>query len=121
MEEKKYTSLLPRVQAPDGFENQVLRRLREKKARATRQVRWVWGLAGVAAVLLVVIVLILPGTRQLEYSASQFKEDSSAVETIQIVEALNLENEIRRATDDPQTVFILEQVSDRALVQQVRY
>ncbi len=121
MEEKKYISQLPVVEAPPGFENQVLARVRDQKVRAVRRRRWEFGLAGVGAVAVALVVLISPGIKQPEYSARQVKTDNSSLETIQVMEPLNLENEMRRATDDPQTVFILEKVSDQPLIQQVRY
>jgi len=122
MEEKKYISRLPVVEAPPGFESQVLARVRDQKARAVRRRRWEFGLAGAAAAL-VITVLISPGPKRPEYPASraQVKADNSSVETIEVMEPLNLENEMRRATADPQTVFILEKVSDQPLIQQVRY
>ncbi|MBP6059538.1 MAG: hypothetical protein KA522_02065 [Candidatus Saccharicenans sp.] len=121
MEEKNYVSQLPRVKAPDGFEKQVLNRLKEEKARVVRQRRWAWGISGAAAAVLMAIILINPEVKQPPYSARQLGQESSTLETIQVVEPLDLENEIKIATDDPQTVFILERVSDRALIQQVRY
>jgi len=120
-EEKKYISQLPVVEAPPGFESQVLARVRDQKVRAVRRRRWEFGLAGVGAVAVALAVLISPGIKQPEYSARQVKTDNSSLETIQVMEPLNLENEMRRATDDPQTVFILEKVSDQPLIQQVRY
>ncbi|HOM94597.1 MAG TPA: hypothetical protein P5517_04320 [Candidatus Saccharicenans sp.] len=121
MEEKNYISQLPRVKAPEDFENQVLNRLKKEKVRVVRQRRWAWGLGGVAAAVLMAIILIKPGVKQPSYTAQQLEQERSPLEVIQVVEPLNLENEIKTATDDPQTVFILEQVSDRPLIQQVRY
>jgi hypothetical protein len=123
MEEKKYISELPVVEAPPGFESQVLARVRDRKVRAVRRRRWEFGLAGAAAAALVITVLISPGPKRPEYPASQaqVKADNSSAETIEVMEPLNLENEMRRATADPQTVFILEKVSDQPLIQQVRY
>ncbi|MDD8019752.1 MAG: hypothetical protein PHU81_01005 [Acidobacteriota bacterium] len=121
MEEKKYVSQLPGVQAPAGFESQVLERLKEKKARAVHRRRWEWGFTGAVAAALLVAVLLSPHLKQPEYSARQVKADNSPVETIRVLEPLNLENEMLRATDEPQTLFILEKVSDHGLIHQARY
>lgn len=76
---------------------------------------WAWGLGGVAAAVADGDYLIKPGAKQPSYTAQQPEQERSPLEVIQVVEPLNLENEIKTATDDPQTVFILEQVSDRPL------
>jgi hypothetical protein len=120
MEEQKYVSQLPRVSAPPGFEQTVLVRLKEKK---TRQVRWrrlEWSLAGAAALVLIAVLIFRPVLKKSEYSEAEIKRDYGQEEVISVIEPLNFREEIMKATDEPQTVFILEQVSD-SLVQQARY
>ncbi|MBC7361026.1 MAG: hypothetical protein H5U06_01885 [Candidatus Aminicenantes bacterium] len=120
MEEQKYVSQLPRVSAPPGFEQMVLARLREEKSRRVRLKRLEWSLAGAVALFLIAILVLTSGLKKPEYSVAGIEKNYGQEKVIPVVEPIDLRKEMMKATDEPQTVFILEQVSD-GLIQQVRY
>jgi hypothetical protein len=120
MEEQRYASQLPRVNAPPGFEQTVLVRLKEKKSRHLRMKRLEWSLAGAAALILIVILIFTLVGKKPEYSVAGIEKDYGQENVVPVIEPINFRNEILKATDEYQTVFILEQVTD-SMIQQVRY
>jgi len=120
MEERKYISQLPRVNAPPGFKQAVLVRLKEKKSRAFRLKRLEWSFAGAAALILIAVLIFTPFLKKSESTVARIEKDYGQENVVPVVESLNFRNEMMKATEDYQTVFILEQVSD-SMIQQVRY
>ncbi|MCX8160902.1 MAG: hypothetical protein N3G18_08225 [Candidatus Saccharicenans sp.] len=121
MDVEKYLQGLERVSAPPGFEQSVLSRLDEHKKARIRWRRLELSLAGAAALVLAGIIIFSPLVRKSPgdnlVSLSQPEESGRVVH---VVEPLDLRKEMRRTSDDSQTVFILEQVSDN-WIQQISY
>ncbi len=110
------------VEAPPGFEQRVMAHLAERKQQRRRIRRYGFSAATAAASVLVVIAvlnfLVLP-QRSPDRMAALEKEISPdfqspvQITTIPITEALDFAGEIRQVSQQPRTIYILEQVSDR--------
>ncbi|MBN2207261.1 MAG: hypothetical protein JW742_07640 [Candidatus Aminicenantes bacterium] len=117
MDELKSLGALPRVKAPPGFEARVLAGLAERTALMSRRRRVLrLSLAGASAFVLVGFVVtrlfILPGAGP-ERSASLFDAAGAAGRMIiPINETVDYFGEVRAASRNGETIYILEQVSD---------
>lgn len=120
MEYEKYLNRLERVSAPPGFEQAVLSRLRLKKRQRLWLRRLEWGLSFAILLLVVVQLAFQPlfkwGSRPAEVAST----GQPKAEDRFIIEPVNLNKEIKTAYEEPQAIFILEQVSDNG-VQQIKY
>ena len=123
-------SKLNRVKAPADFEERVFRKLGEaRRARTRRRAALRYALAGSAAVLLVGFVLFNqsfvprrpamsyaalgkaePQARAAAYPASALKDASASY--LPVLETVDYSSEMRNASHQPRTVYILEQVSE---------
>ncbi len=117
---------LERVKAPPDFEQKILAQLSLRKRRKMRIKYLRISLAGAFSAALVffiaVNVFILPKRSSLEVadlekglaSPSTFQGGGEPRngETIPIIEAADYAGEIQSASWEPQTIYILEQVSD---------
>ncbi len=117
---------LERVKAPPDFEQKILAQLSLRKRRKLRIKYLRLSLAGAFSAALVffmaVNVFILPKRGPLEVadlekglaSPSTFQrgEEPRKGETIPIIEAVDYAGEIQSASREPQTIYILEQVSE---------
>ena len=130
MEGHELLDRVNRVKAPPGFEERVLRRLGEaKRARARRRTAYRYSLAGSAAVLLIGFVLFnqallsrrapmtfvgkdraMPAATRLSYPASARSDVPGSY--LPVLEAVDYSTEMRSASTQPGTVYILEQVSE---------
>ena len=125
MSEMDILKKLGTVKAPPGFEQSVLARLSlRKRLERRRRTALRWSLAGSLASLAVVFVVLstvvfrdraplgvasrAAGTRP----AASFVRQAAADETIPIIETLDYTTEIRNRSAEPQTIYLLEQVSD---------
>lgn len=121
MDVERYLQGLNRVSAPPGFEQTVLARLDERKKVRVRWRRLEFSLAGAAALVVAGIIIFSPLTRKSSVSTmASISQEEQQVRVVHVVESLDLRKEMRRMSDDSQTVFILEQVSDN-LIQQISY
>ncbi len=117
---------LERVKAPPDFEQKILAQLSLRKRRKLRIKYLRLSLAGAFSAALVffmaVNVFILPKKGPLEVadlekglaspSAFQGRGEPRKGETIPIIEAVDYAGEIQSASREPQTIYILEQVSE---------
>ncbi|TEU07500.1 MAG: hypothetical protein E3I52_03320 [Candidatus Aminicenantes bacterium] len=117
---------LERVKAPPDFEQKILAQLSLRKRRKLRIKYLRLSLAGAFSAALVffmaVNVFILPKKGPLEVadlekglaSPSTFQRGGEPRngETIPIIEAADYAGEIQSASREPQTIYILEQVSE---------
>ena len=110
------------VEAPPGFEQRVMAHLAERKQHRSRIRRYGFSAAAAAASVLVVLValnfLVLPQGNPdrmaaLEKKISPDFHSPVSIPTIPITEALDFSGEIRQVSQQPRTIYILEQVSDR--------
>jgi len=109
---------LPRVAAPSGFEGLVLdalqARLRLLPGRRRSRV-FRWAMAGTAAGVLALFaglnIFVLRGPDSSALGAS--RPDGEVVSSpVQLNEPVNYRHEVRTASVEPGTVYILEQVSE---------
>ncbi len=117
---------LERVKAPPDFEQKILAQLSLRKRRKLRAKYLRLSLAGAFSAALVffiiVNVFILPERAPVEVadfekglsspSIYQRAEEPGRGETIPIIEAVDYAGEIRSSSREPQTIYILEQVSE---------
>ncbi len=110
------------VEAPPGFEKRVMAHLAERKQHHRKVMRFGFSLATAAASVLVVMLalnfLVLPQRSPDQMAALEKKISSDfqspvRIPTIPITEALNFSGEIRQISQQPRSIYILEQVSDR--------
>jgi hypothetical protein len=119
-----------KVKAPAGFDEAVFRKIGQaRQARVRRRAVFRYAFAGSAAVLLVGFVLLNspfkaerpvlsagkqslsgPAVRQLSYSEPARSE--AARTYLPVMETADYSREFRNASYQPQTVYILEQVSE---------
>lgn len=116
---------LDTVKAPPDFEQKVMARLSLRK-RMERRRRAVlrWSMAGsfvsLAAVAILLNVFVFQGRTPSGVagrgkdvaSASSLIQKAAAEQTIRIIETLDYRTEMRSRSTEPETVYLLEQVSD---------
>jgi len=117
---------LERVKAPPDFEQKIMAQLSSRKRRKLRIKYLRLSLAGAFSAALVffiaVNVFILPKKGTVEVAdfekglasppTFQRIEEPRRGETIPIIEAVDYAGEIESASREPQTIYILEQVSE---------
>ena len=127
MEEFELLSKMERVEAPSGFEQKVMAQLSLRKRKHLRTRRLGFSLAGACAALAVVVLVLnvaeLP-QKETQALAKYDKMEESAVlrpaprwnrlDTIPITESVNYSGEVQNVSRQARTIYILEQVSDRA-------
>jgi len=132
MEELNLFEKLTRVKAPSEFEHKVMVQLslrRERKFRTRRVLRFSFAAAAAFFLLAFVMtnVIFIHKNGQKDF-ATLNKSVASSVETsvkkaksqaiappsefIPITEAVDYSHEVRSLSPEPQTIYILEQVSD---------
>ncbi len=125
MSEMDVWKRLDTVKAPPGFEQQVMAQLSlRKRLVRRRQVALRWSLAGSLASLAVVFVLLttlvfrertplgVADRGAASRPATSMVQRAAADETISIIETLDYTTEIRRRSPEPETIYLLEQISD---------
>lgn len=124
MDDQKYLSQLNQVVAPPDFEQSVLTRLKRNREKRVKLRKLEFSLAGAATLIIIGLIIFSPSAKRPssleDFSLIEMVQEASQDKAIHLVEPLDLRQEMRRSTDEIQTVFILEQVSDN-WVQQVRY
>ena len=132
MEGHELLNRLARVKAPDAFEEGVFRKVGEaRKARARRRAAFRYAFAGSAAVLVVGFMILnqrsVKSQAPLSYASRAKAEAASPVRNaaypvsslrnasssyLPVLETVNYSSEMRNASPQPRTVYILEQVSE---------
>jgi hypothetical protein len=109
---------LDRVQAPLDFERRVMAQLAQRKtgqAQAHRSLVFRYSLAGAAVALLVFFIVlnvfVLRNNGSFQMAGRELAESPAAGGYMPITETVDYSREMRSASREPQTVFILEQVS----------
>jgi hypothetical protein len=112
MDELRSLAALPRVKAPLGFESRVMAAVAERTAHKARRLRALrLSLAGASAFVLVARLFFLPGTGPAR-SAASLDGAGGGGRVIPINEPVEYSGEVRAASRDGETIYILEQVSD---------
>ena len=122
MEGHELLKKLDRVKAPDDFEESVLARLPSERRRQTRQrTIFRYAFAGSVGVFLVGAVLAAvfllngggaPGSSDSGFATAVWGVRSDSQPVIPVLETMNYSSEVRNASYEPRTVYILEQVSE---------
>jgi len=120
MDDTNLLKNLGRVVAPPDFERQVMAQLARRRAEipSVRRARvFRYSLAGAAAALLVGfltlnVFVLRRGPDRLTMAGRDMPESASAGSFVSITEPVNYRNEVRNISAEPQTVYILEQVSN---------
>jgi len=130
MEGHELLGKMNRVKAPADFDERVFAKLGEAKAaHARRKVAFRYAFAGSAAVLFVGIVLLnvfVLNTTSSRTLAGKGKSDAPANQAsfsdrlgdggvrtyLPVLETVDYSNEYRNVSNQPRTVYILEQVSE---------
>jgi hypothetical protein len=125
MSEMDVWKRLDMVKAPPGFEQQVMAQLSlRKRQERRRRVVLRWSLAGSVASLAVVFVVLSTGIfrdgapagvadrRADSRPATSMVQRAAVEQTIPIIETLDYTTEIRSRSPEPETIYLLEQVSD---------
>jgi len=106
---------LERVTAPADFEDRVFKELdrRRKMGPQLRKARlFKWAISGSAAALLAVFTIL--NVFVLDKGARSSLETASAAgrDPNYIMESVDYAGEVRAASSDPRTIYLLEQISD---------
>jgi hypothetical protein len=130
MEGHELLGKLNRVEAPPGFDERVLAKLGEaRRALAHRRTVWRYSFAGAAGIVLVGVVALSVFAPQHRAAATLAAKRAPAVSveavapsqpvrqrasqaTIPVLEAVDYSEEVHSVSPQPQTVYILEQVSE---------
>lgn len=127
MEGHDLLKTIPKVKAPPDFERSVIGRLEgARREYVKRRMTFRYAFAGSAAVFLVGFILLNifvwdgtggPTVAGTESPLSQGlwlegARDDSLEPFIPVLEAVDYSAEVRYASDEPRTVYILEQVSE---------
>jgi len=132
MKEYNLFEEVKRVKAPENFELGITQLLHERKRKSVRVRTLRLSLAGAlsAAVVVFVVInfLILPQSAPVEYSELESKIPSvfergmsqRTMEPIPIIERVDYSGEMRSHRQVPQTIYLLEQCSDRT-VREIKY
>jgi hypothetical protein len=132
MEEYNLFEELRRVKAPENFELRITQLLQERKRKSVRirtlRLSLAGALSAVVAVFVIINFLILPQGTPVEYS--ELKSDIPSVfergmqqrtmEPIPIIERVDYSGEMRSRRQEPPTIYLLEQCSDRT-VREIKY
>jgi hypothetical protein len=111
---------LDRVTAPPDFEQRVMTQLARRRAalpQARRAQAFRYSLAGAAAALLVCflvlnVFVLRNGPGRVQMAGRDATETVKATDIVPITETVNYRNEVRDASSERRTVYILEQVSN---------
>jgi hypothetical protein len=116
MDDTSILRKLDRLGAPSDFESRVLTELARRRAtqaadRRTRTLRY--SLAGAAAALFAgFFILNVFVLRKGDLSQAGARSLAGLQYSLPITETMNYRNEVRNASPEPRTIYILEQVSD---------
>lgn len=126
MDELNLLKKLERVKAPPDFEQKLLAQIPLRKRKKLRVKYFRLSLAGAFSAAFVFFIVmnffILPKKGSVEFadferglsspSAFQRGEEPRRGETIPIIEAVDYAGEIQTLSREPQTIYLLEQVSE---------
>jgi hypothetical protein len=132
MEEFGLLKKLEKVKAPPDFEQKVMARVSlQKRSLGPKRTAFRLSLAGAFVSLLVVFVLLNVFVLQKKspVGVSDLKKEvpaaseivqTAAGQIIRVIETLDYSTEVRSRSLEPQTVYLLEQVSDTTS-KEIRY
>jgi hypothetical protein len=113
------------VKAPETFEQDVLQLLYERKAkqgrRRTLRLSLAWAFSAAVAVFVIVNFVIIPQRGPSEYADLEGeipaylerRMSPRSMETVPIIERVDYSGEMRSSRQEPPTIYLLEQCSDK--------
>lgn len=125
MQEYNVFENIKRVKAPETFEQDVLRLLSERKTKQRRgrtlRLSLAWSFSAALAVFAVINFVIIPQRGPSEFADLEGKVPayfekrmpSRTMETVPIIERVDYSREMRTSRQEPPTVYLLEQCSDK--------
>jgi hypothetical protein len=132
MQEYSLFEKLERVKAPENFESGINRLLQERKRKHVRVRTLRLSLAGAlstaVAVFVIINFFIVPQSAPVEYSELEGNIPSAfersmlqrTMEPIPIIERVDYSGEIRQRRQEPPTIYLLEQCSDKT-TREIKY
>lgn len=113
MDEFSILQKFPKVNAPPGFEQKVMSCLAQRREGHIRRMRFLrFSFAAAGAFFLGAVILMTSLLFQRKGANSSYEKYSRLEKATPIVEPVDYSNEIRSAAQAPQTIYILEQVSE---------
>ena len=125
MQEFNVFENIRRVKAPEGFEQDVLRLLRERKLKQGRgrsfRLSLAWAFSAVVAIFAIINFVIIPQRSPSEFSNIEGElpayfertQPVRGMETVPIIERVDYSGEMRSTRQEPPTIYLLEQCSDQ--------
>jgi hypothetical protein len=125
MQEYNVFENIQRVKAPESFEQDVLLLLRERKMKQGRgravRLSLAWAFSAAVAVFVIVNFFVIPQRGPSEYAdlegeiPAYFEKRMpvQSMETIPIIERVDYSREMRSSRQQPPTIYLLEQCSDK--------
>lgn len=127
MQEYNIFENIRRVKAPEGFEQDVLRLMRERKIKQGRSRRralglsLAWAFSAAVAVFVIVNFIVIPQRGPSEFADLEgelpaYLEQRMPVrsmETIPIIERVDYSGEMKSSRQELPTIYLLEQCSDK--------
>jgi hypothetical protein len=113
------------VKAPENFEKDVLQLLRERKAKQGRgrtfRLSLAWAFSAAVAVFVIVNFVVVPQRGPSEYANLEGELPAylerrmppRSIETVPIIERVDYPGEMRTSRQEPPTIYLLEQCSDK--------
>lgn len=116
---------IQQVKAPENFEQDVLQLLFERKKKLGRKrtlrLSLAWGFSAAVAIFAVINFVVIPQRGPTEYSDLEGEIPAyleqrmpfRGIETIPIIERVDYSGEMRSSRQEPPTIYLLEQCSDK--------
>ena len=132
MHESNVFNNIQRVKAPESFEQDILHLLHERKIKQGRgrtlRLSLAWTFSAAVAIFVIFNFVIIPQRGPSEFADLEGeipayferKVPPRSLETIPIIERVDYSGEIRSNKQEPPTIYLLEQCSDKT-DQMVKY
>ena len=116
---------IQRVKAPESFEQDVLQILQERKIKhgrgRTLRLSLAWAFSAAVAIFVIVNFVFIPQRGPSEYADLEGeipayferKMPPRSMETVSIIERVDYSGEMRTSRQEPPTIYLLEQCSDK--------
>ncbi len=125
MHEHNIFENIQRVKAPESFEQDVMQLLHERKSKQGRgwtfRLSLAWAFSAAVAIFVIINFVVIPQRGPTEFSdlegeiPAYFEQrvPPRNMETIPIIERVDYSGEMRSSRQEPPTIYLLEQCSDK--------
>jgi hypothetical protein len=116
---------IQRVKAPESFEQDVLHLLHERKIKQVRgrtlRLSLAWAFSAAVVIFAIINFVIIPQRGPSEFADLEGeipaylerRMPARSIETVPIIERVDYSGEMRSTRQEPPTIYILEQCSDK--------